>query len=68
MDSQATQTEALEAIEEADPYFPSTQDVQLDDADSIARYPARVVRDAIARQERLWNRDALLEESGDGQD
>ncbi|MBX7234625.1 MAG: hypothetical protein K1X65_09595 [Caldilineales bacterium] len=67
MDSRPTPT-TPETIEEAEPYFPAELPVQLDDADSIARYPARVVRDAIDRQERLWSRDALLKESEAGQD
>ena len=68
MDSQTTQDDALETIDEVDPYFPCADTIQPDDGESIARYPSRVVRDAITRQERLWGRDALLEDSGDGQD
>ncbi len=63
MDTHPTQTAISEAVEEAEPFFPDEHPVQLDNAESIARYPARVVRDAVDRQERLWSRDALLKES-----
>lgn len=59
---------AAETVEESDLCFPDEHPVQLDDAESIARYPARVVRDAVDRQERLWSRDALLKESDASQD
>lgn len=68
MNAHITPTPGAETVEESDPYFPDEHPVQLDDAESIARYPARVVRDAVDRQERLWSRDALLKESDAIQD
>jgi|GEM_PF-4976999 len=53
---------------EAEVYLPVEEIAQPDDAESTTRFPARVVRDATALQERRWGAHVPQPETGLGED
>lgn len=57
-----------EAGDEESEYFPTADQALPDDPASSARYPARVVRDAVAMQERKWGLVAPEQDTATGQD
>ncbi|MCS7038878.1 MAG: hypothetical protein RMN24_07335 [Anaerolineae bacterium] len=52
---------------EAEIYLPVDETAHTDDAESVARFPARIVRDATVLQERRWGANVPVPE-GEGQD
>lgn len=59
--------DAGEVEPDAELYLPVDETAQPDDTESVTRFPARIVRDATALQERRWGANVPVPE-GEGQD